>query len=158
MTSLKIAVGTFFGTGFLPKAPGTWGSLCTLPVVYATGYFFGSPGLYFFTGIAVLLSLWSASAVEKAYGPDPSVFVMDEVAGQSLVFLITGLYLSVWSDFLLLTGGFLLFRFFDITKPLGINALQKLPGKFGILADDLLAGLYSLVLLEGLYFVLATYA
>jgi phosphatidylglycerophosphatase A len=73
---------------------------------------------------------------------------MDEAAGQAVVFLFSG-FAGVNNDPIwVLFAGFVLFRFFDIIKPLGIDRLQKVPGNFGILVDDLLAGLYALVCLE----------
>ena len=83
---------------------------------------------------------------------------MDECAGQTIPFLFTSFSFATSASFIsssdlwILATGFLLFRFFDIKKPLGVNQLQNLPGKFGILADDLLAGVYALVVLEGLKF------
>lgn len=148
MNSFKLAIGTFLGIGHLPFAPGTWGSLATLPIIYLIGTTSGSYGILAFVIVAVALSLWCAPAAEKRYGKDPSQFVADEIAGQSIVFLMADFTATHLQTFLVLFSGFILFRVFDIIKPLGINALQNLPGKFGILADDILAGIYALVLLE----------
>jgi len=148
MSSLKLALGTLFGIGRLPFAPGTWGSLVTLPVVFLIG---GSAGFYaimVFIIFSGTLSLWCAPAAEKKFGEDPSQFILDELTGQSIVFLLADFTAAPIQLFMVLLSGFILFRFFDIIKPLGINALQKLPGKFGILADDILAGFYALVILE----------
>lgn len=146
--SAKIAAGTFLGTGLLPKAPGTWGSFFTLPLIYASAMIsphFGIPALILIT---IVLSLWSAGKNIERFGEDPPQFVMDECAGQSLVFLPAAIIFSVIPDLFQLITGFFLFRLFDIIKPLGIDRLQNFPGKFGILADDLLAGLYALICLE----------
>ena len=148
MNSLKLALGTLFGIGRLPIAPGTWGSLATLPVVFLIGW---SAGIYAITVLIIfscILSLWCASAAEEKFGKDPSQFILDELAGQSVVFLMVDFTAPPLQVSTVLLLGFILFRVFDIMKPLGINALQKLPGKFGILADDILAGIYALVLLE----------
>ena len=148
MNSLKLALGTLFGIGRLPIAPGTWGSLATLPVVFLIGW---SAGIYAITVLIIfscILSLWCASAAEEKFGKDPSQFILDELAGQSVVFLLTDFSAPPLQIITVLLSGFILFRVFDIMKPLGINALQKLPGKFGILADDILAGIYALVILE----------
>lgn len=157
MKPFKVLIGTGLGAGYLPKAPGTWGSLLTLPAVYIVAFFFGTTGLLLLLITTIILSLWTASEAEEKFGPDPAQFVMDESAGQVMVFLIADLHFTFSHDILILAAGFILFRFFDITKPLGVNALQKLPGKFGILADDLLAGFYSLILLEGIIYLLSAY-
>jgi len=148
MNSLKLALGTLFGIGRLPAAPGTWGSLATLPVVFLIGW---SAGIYAIAALIIfssILSLWCAPAAEERFGKDPSQFILDELAGQSVVFLLVDFTAPLVQLLFVFFTGFVLFRIFDIIKPLGINALQKLPGKFGILADDILAGFYALVILE----------
>lgn len=148
MSSFKVLLGTLFGVGNLPKAPGTWGSLVTLPFIYLVFWLSPQFGvLILFIG-TVLLSLWTSDATADIYGEDPAQFVMDEAAGQTLVFIATPFLFTTGPDLFLLLTGFLLFRFFDVKKPLGINKLQDLPGKYGILADDLLAGIYSIILLK----------
>jgi len=147
MRSFKLFLGTLFGAGNLPKAPGTWGSLVTLPLIYLAFWLSPQVGILILLIGTILLSLWTSDTAVEKYGEDPGQFVMDEAAGQSLVFIASPFIFSAGHDLLLLFIGFLLFRFFDIKKPLGINNVQNLHGKFGILADDLLAGLYSLLLL-----------
>lgn len=148
MNGVKTGIGTLLGTGLLPGAPGTWGSLFSLPLIYVSAIYTPPYGIFLFLLIAVILSLWSAPAAVRQYGQDPPQFVMDECAGQTVVFLSTGFLFTPYPDILLLFTGFILFRIFDILKPLGIDSVQKLPGKFGILADDLLAGFYALICLE----------
>jgi len=148
MIGLKLAIGTLFGSGLLPKAPGTWGSLCTLPLIYGAWLLspvYGIPALVL---LASILSLWSSPAAVRKYGDDPPQFVMDEAAGQALVFAATSFTYGIAGNLTWLLVGFILFRIFDILKPLGIDRLQKLHGNFGILADDLLAGVYALASLE----------
>lgn len=148
MKKLKVLLGTLFGVGLLPKAPGTWGSLFTLPLIYLAylaSPLFGIAGLIL---IASLLSLWTSGASVEKFGEDPGEFVLDETAGQAVVFLATSFNDTAGINLTMLFAGFLLFRIFDILKPLGIDALQKLPGKFGILTDDLAAGIYALICLE----------
>lgn len=106
-----------------------------------------------FSVICSLISLWVSPYFEQEFGDDPGVLVIDEWAGQSLVFLTIGLTGSLSTDFSVLLAGFLLFRFFDIIKPLGIKKVQDLKGGTGILADDLLAGLYALISLKTLIFL-----
>lgn len=146
--NIKLLFGTLFGTGFLPNAPGTWGSFVTLPVIYAVAYFFPIFGIPIFFLTSCVLSMLCAEEAQKAYGNDPSQFVMDEAAGQSLVFILSSFTFVFVIDLWTLTIGFIFFRFFDILKPLGVDKLQKMPGEIGILADDLLAGVYALICLQ----------
>lgn len=147
MQRTKIWIGTLFGAGLIPFAPGTWGSFFTLPFIYFAAVLHPGFGLYALLLLTILFSLWCTDENVQKFGNDPGQFVMDESAGQTVVFLAVSFH-QAGSDLLILLAGFLLFRLFDILKPLGIKAVEKLPGKFGILADDLLAGLYALICLE----------
>lgn len=143
MDRLKTVIGSGFGSGRLPVAPGTWGSLIALIPIYLCFHFGSNITLLIFVVIASVLTLWSADACTRKWGPDPGQMVMDEWAGQALVFIP---FLSVgtfYTDLILFLGGFLLFRLFDIWKPLGISHLDRIQGAWGILLDDLLAGLYT---------------
>lgn len=148
MEPVKTGIGTLFGAGLLPKAPGTWGSFFSLPLIYLAAAWIPGYGVLLFFVAACILSVWSAPAAVEKYGQDPPQFVMDECAGQAFVFITTGFYFTSYADIILLLAGFILFRLFDILKPFGIDSVQKLPGKFGILADDLLAGFYAWICLE----------
>lgn len=148
LSSPKILVGTLMGTGHIPKAPGTWASLVTLPLLYLSWLISPEWGIPAFTLFAIFLSLWSADDNIREFGDDPPQFVMDECAGQSLVFVPFALLHSSFPDLFYLFTGFFLFRVFDILKPFGVDHLQKLPGKFGILSDDLLAGMYAMICTE----------
>ena len=157
MNSVKIWTGTLFGAGLLPYGPGTWGSLVSLPVIYFTAIYFPVYGLYLLAAVTIALSLWATPANEQRYGEDPPQFVIDEAAGQTVTFLAVSFHYSFTQDVVILAIGFFLFRIFDILKPLGINKLQSLRGKYGVLFDDLLAGLYALIILEILHKVLPTF-
>ncbi len=143
---VRLFICTFAGVGFFPKAPGTAASFAAILILY----FFPMP----LTGIAVLMlilflaGLMAIPGVEARYGTDPGLIVIDEVIGQwvSLLFLPH----TVW----ILALAFVLFRIFDIFKPLGIDALQKLPGAYGVLLDDILAGFYSFILIQLLLLVM----
>jgi len=89
-----------------------------------------------------IAGVWSSSIVESVWGKDPSRVVIDEVAGMAVGLL----YLPVNVKYLLVA--FILFRFFDIVKPLFIRKMEQLPGGWGIMADDLLAGLYTNMLMH----------
>lgn len=154
MNRLKILLGTFFGAGLLPKAPGTWGSFCTLPIIYISYWLSPQFGLIFLLITTIVLSLWTAGQNVTEFGEDPPQFVMDEAAGQTVVFLTISFHFTWMNDLLLLIAGFILFRIFDIIKPLGIKKVEALTGKYGILADDLIAGFYALILLETILYLI----
>lgn len=153
MNALKYAIGTGFYSGRFPKAPGTAGSFFFLIPLYFI-LPFNYIGLNVFVVIATsALSLWVAPYFEARFSKDPGILVMDEWAGQSLSFLTIMFTGTPQNHILILLIGFALFRFFDILKPLGIKKVQNLPGGWGILVDDLLAGLYTLICLESLIFI-----
>lgn len=144
----EILTGSVLGIGFIPFAPGTFASLLSLIPLGFILWHSGREGLIMYIILTSLLTIWAAKRYEKQYGHDAKSFVMDEWAGQGLVFLFIPLTGEI-TDFMILLGtGFLLFRFFDIVKPAGINSLQKIPEGFGILLDDVLAGIYALICLH----------
>ncbi|WP_232803075.1 phosphatidylglycerophosphatase A family protein [Gracilimonas amylolytica] len=152
VNKLKLLLGTGFYSGLLPKAPGTFGSLAALILIYPILQEQDLTYLIMFTVLSSLISLWVSPFFEQTYAEDPGQLVADEWAGQSLVFLTIPLSGSLNGDMTILLAGFMLFRFFDIVKPLGIHSIQKYKGGIGILADDLLAGLYALICLKTLIF------
>ena len=135
------------GLGWIPKAPGTWGSLGTVLVALP---FLGSPllawtcvGLLVLAGSLACL-LWGGRAVRPDGRGDPGWVVADEVAGQALALagaVPTVLAQGLTSAWWLVAAAFVLFRVFDITKPGPVRRLERLPGGLGVLADDLGAGL-----------------
>ena len=141
---------TFFGSGASPKAPGTVGSLAAIAV--AGGLFAaGVPAGPWFAGLAIamaVLHLAVGDRIEEVFGThDPGAVVSDEVCGQWLAFAFP-LATVPWPWALAI--GFGLFRLFDITKVAGVRRLERLPGKWGVLLDDVLAGFYAGVILWGL--------
>ncbi len=150
MQKLKPIIGSFFYAGFLPNAPGTWGSFFALFPIYFVGMYAPWYGMAIFTLVCSLLTLWVSEECEKVWGGDPSPLVMDEFAGQGMAFIAIPFWSTTISPIMLLLLGFLFFRFFDISKILGVDKLQKLPGGWGILVDDLLAGLYAFFCLYAL--------
>lgn len=150
MDRLKKVLGTSFFLGYLPVAPGTWASLGALIPIYFIITYSGYAGLLIAVILFSIATIWSADVCEKEWGKDPAKVVMDEWAGQSLTFLF---FLFPYTVFIqhfviILVAGFILFRIFDILKPLGVHKIQKIPGGWGILLDDLLAGLYANICLE----------
>ncbi len=134
MKALARFIATLGPVGSVPIAPATAGSA----VVVLAGYFVPVPAL----GLALLLILactalavWSAGEAESSLGHDAKPIVIDEVVGQSLALLFVP-----HSPFAFLAA-FVLFRVFDIWKPLGAREIQRLPGGWGVVADDVVAGL-----------------
>jgi len=135
---------TFFYSGLLPVAPGTWGSLFTLPVVYFLAM--KNIDIIVFSFVIVVLFFigwWAADGydvITKEH--DNKQIVIDEVVGQ-MITLLPVYYLNE-SSLLLYLIAFVLFRFFDITKVLGIKYLDReIVGGLGVMLDDVLAGVYA---------------
>lgn len=140
MRKLRYFIATFFWSGFVPFAPGTAGSLLA-----AAFYWFlplSSRTWLIIILIAFGLGIWVSEFMEKERGPDPGLVVIDEAAGQWLT------YLFLPKSLLILGSGFLIFRIFDIWKPFPINKSQNLPAGWGIMSDDILAGVYANLTLQ----------
>ncbi|HKP37171.1 MAG TPA: phosphatidylglycerophosphatase A [Pyrinomonadaceae bacterium] len=160
---LALAIATC-GVGYLPLAPGTLGSLVGVGLyltIWAGFYQFLSERalssklttLFVFTPLMALmllvtfvvtmLGIWAASRTEKLQQKkDPSIVVIDEVAGQMIALLSGPFWLPTWWAIL---SAFILFRAFDIWKPYPIRRLEALEGGLGIMGDDVLAGVYALI-------------
>jgi phosphatidylglycerophosphatase A len=134
-------LGTWFGTGLLPLAPGTWGSLAALPCAWAIRSLSGVAGLAVAAGIIFAAGCWASAKIAKASPVrDPGAIVIDEVAGQWFTLLPAAL------DPLSYSLAFLLFRIFDIWKPWPVRwADRHIEGGLGIMLDDLLAAVYAVV-------------
>lgn len=142
------------GTGFIPFASGTWGSLAAVALYaglwYAVAALAGTRagleavtagGVVMFSIISIAWGPWALSA----YGPDPAEFTLDEFAGQwvALLVLPVGLGAPLIVVAAALAGQFCLFRIFDIVKPPPARQLERWPAGWGVLCDDLAAGLYA---------------
>jgi phosphatidylglycerophosphatase A len=205
--ALAILIATALGVGYIPKAPGTFGSLVGVITIFLSAVFFLRPRHYadllslhplvdstlmdkhflvpgsdihdaamwlpLFCALALLFFLaivgvWCSSlAAEYAGVKDPQHVVIDEVAGQHLTLVLplipialpnlaAHMDFSVYAIFAALSlvnwkyllAGFLLFRLFDVWKPFPIRRMENLPGGWGIMADDWLAGVYAAILLR----------
>ena len=155
---MKRLLASCFGLGRLPLAPGTWGSL---PVVFIFGFvcYMGVSAASASIMMAVLALagsvvcvMFAPSVMETTGKIDPRQVVADEFAGQAVTFLPAAFLITpdaAAGRILAVTlAGFLLFRLFDIVKPWPIRLLEKLPAGWGILADDIMAGVYAGVLLQ----------
>ena len=136
------------GAGYFPLAPGTAGSALGLALVIAFRQTSLRPlwlgvSLAALAGLLFAVGVWSGGKAEKVFGRvDPGQVVIDEVAGQILTFVATPRV-----GWIGLMVGFILFRVFDIVKPFPARRAERLPGGWGIMLDDVIAGLYSLTVL-----------
>jgi len=139
-------LATWFGSGLLPWAPGTWGSLAAVPFGVALFWLSGPFGLLAATVAVFIIGLWASHAYEQVMAiKDPGAIVIDEVAGQWLVLIPAGL------NPVFIALAFVLFRAFDVAKPWPVSwADRHLKGAFGIMADDIIAGLYAMAVLYAL--------
>ena len=145
MTSLSNAaarvIATWFGCGHAPIAPGTAGSLAALAIAIAAHQLFGS-GRETFLILSILLlgpGIWSAGVVARLENKeDPGLVVVDEVIGQWIT--LCGASTFNWKTWL---AALALFRALDVWKPPPARQLENLPGGVGIVADDVMAGLYG---------------
>ena len=130
---------TWFGSGLLPKAPGTWGSLAALPFAWGLARAGGWPLLLAASLVCFLVGWWASAVYVRRTGEDdPSEVVIDEVAGQWLVLA------AAPTDPLFYAVGFALFRVLDITKPWPARwADRNVHGGLGVMLDDMLAAAYG---------------
>lgn len=142
---------SFFGSGYLRPAPGTWGSLVTLPAAWVIHLIGGPALLALFIGGAFIVGL-KATKLEISTGEDhdPSWIVIDEVVGQSIALLPVAIGASaVGADPLRLWPGivaaFLLFRLFDITKPWLVGQADRRGDAMGVMLDDVWAGIFAAI-------------
>jgi phosphatidylglycerophosphatase A len=159
---VALAIATAFGLGYLPKAPGTWGSLGGTAISLGLTWLFSRKTLeyarlernanfwtlgltpayviYVIVVLVAALGVYAADRAAKYAGKeDPQFVVIDEVSGQMLTYFSPWTVLN-WKSWLL---GFILFRVFDIWKPFPARQAESLPGGLGIMADDWIAGIYA---------------
>lgn len=145
-------LATYFGLGLSPKAPGTVGSLGTLPLAFVVAYFWGTAGILVAAIFSFFIGVWAThEVISKQEEKDPSSVVIDEVAGQLLAFTFVGdlLYHNT-NAWLVYLAGFVLFRFFDIVKLGPVKwADTKLKNAWGVMLDDVFAGIIAGAFLVG---------
>lgn len=133
---------TGLGIGYIGKGSGTYASIACCVVWYLLVNGYPSIPALATTVIITIIGIWSSTIVEKIWGQDPQRVVIDEIAGMC----VTLLFLPVNVKYLI--AGLVLFRFFDIIKPLGIRKMERLKGGWGIMFDDVLAGIYANLILQ----------
>ncbi len=136
-------VTTVFGIGYVGKGGGTIAAIfyCIIWLFLPAGY---TQGMWqvVLTIFIILLGVWSSNHVDLIWGKDSSKVVIDEVAGMAISLLY------VPQNIKYVGIALVLFRFFDIIKPFGIKKLENLPKGWGVMADDVLAGIYSLIIIQ----------
>jgi phosphatidylglycerophosphatase A len=138
---IAFLIGTWFGCGYAPVAPGTAGSLAAVLIAIALHYYGGHDRatLLLLTAILLAPGIWAAGVVERQTNQtDPHIVVVDEVLGQWIT--LAGAATFNWRTWL---AAFALFRLLDVWKPAPVRQLERLPGGWGIVADDVMAGLYG---------------
>lgn len=140
-------IATSLGAGFLPVCPGTWGALVGI-ILWLPLYIWASVSVTLWVTVAAVViftiaGTWASDVAERYWGKDPVVACIDETVGQWLTLLPVTPLCPWWEIVLALA----LFRFFDIFKPLGIRKTEKLPGGWGMMADDILAGIYGAIII-----------
>jgi phosphatidylglycerophosphatase A len=136
-------IASWFGSGFLPGAPGTWGSLAALPFAWLIATYAGAWPLLLAANILFYIG-WMAAhvAIRGQSDHDPGWIVVDEIVGQWITLFALPLNLFAYAI------GFALFRLFDIWKPWPIRAVERrCGGGFGIMIDDVLAAIYALIVI-----------
>jgi phosphatidylglycerophosphatase A len=146
---------TWFYTGCIAGAPGTWGALGTLPLAYVLHWQFGHLSLLYAALILYLLGTWATHQyLRQTSSKDPSEVVIDEVVGQLIAlwpvsFILTlsetAPHIVYWPTWV---AAFALFRFFDILKPWPIRKFEQIKGAHGVMIDDVIAGLFAAIVLS----------
>ena len=135
-----------FGTGFIRPAPGTWGTIAAAIIFAVIDLTLPFLKPIFWILLFILGLLWIGD-IENDLGNDAPQIVIDEFIGIGIVLIFMTFNWLHW------LAAISIFRIFDIIKPLGINELQKMPGAAGIIFDDVLAGIYTLIFITGLMYL-----
>lgn len=139
-------IGSGFYTGYIPYASGTFGSLAALLIYLIPGFedpFILIPSIIIFT----FYGIYIGSKFEMVYGVDPAECTVDEVVGMWISLLF------VPKEIGYLLAAFLIWRILDILKPFPARQMEKLHGGLGIMMDDVIAGIYALILIHLIIFI-----
>ncbi len=150
---LPTIIGTGFGSGFWPWGPGTAGALTGMLIWYALSFMLNSTLLFAVTLSCIVVFTIAVTLAVRRLSPfwcsDPQKVVIDEMVGVWVPLLAVPA-----SDIWLALASFVLFRLFDILKPLGIRTLDRRKGAFYVMADDILAGVYSLIIIVAVQWII----
>jgi len=144
MKKFSVLISTLFGIGYFPKAPGTAGSFVAMIIYYfvAVTWNIHWSLIYGFLLIITLISVFLINIAEHDLGQDSPKIVIDELIG----YFVAVLFLP--KNLFVLFIAFVIFRVFDIIKPEPVNISQKLPGGWGVITDDIIAGIYTNMLMQ----------
>ncbi len=150
---LPTIIGTGFGSGFWPWGPGTAGALTGMLIWYALSFMLNSTLLFAVTLSCIVVftiaGTWAVRRLSPFWGSDPQKVFIDEMVGVWVPLLAVPA-----SDIWLALASFVLFRLFDILKPFGIRTLDRRKGAFYVMADDILAGVYSLIIIVAVQWII----
>ncbi len=138
---IKLFLGTGFLSGYFPKAPGTFGSIFALIIFLIPGfenYLIIIPSIL----LSILIGVPLGNYFEQKFGKDPSIFTLDEFIGTWITFLFLP------KTTIIIIVGFLIWRILDITKPFPANKVESIKGGWGIILDDIISGMYSLLIMH----------
>lgn len=142
-----------FGSEFWPWGPGTAGALTGMLIWYALSFMLNSTLLFAVTLSCIVVftiaGTWAVRRLSPFWGSDPQKVVIDEMVGVWVPLLAVPA-----SDIWLALASFVLFRLFDILKPFGIRTLDRRKGAFYVMADDILAGVYSLIIIVAVQWII----
>ena len=141
LNSLEKILGSGFYTGYLPKAPGTFGSFAAL-VIYLIPGFENPSFMILFISLFILIGVPIADKFEVVYGKDPSQCTIDEIVGMWITLLFVPK--KIWFIGL----AFIIWRVMDIIKPFPAGKLESIKGGWGIMLDDIIAGIYSFIIVQ----------
>ncbi len=152
-----VIISTGFGTGFIPGAPGTYAAFLALVIWYVFYLTVSATALLWITVALIVLNMavgvWTSNVMERYWGEDPRTVVIDEFIGvwiPCLVCITPDKMHTLW----LSVAGFALFRVIDIFKPLGCRKMERFGGGWGVMLDDVLAGVYALIIVVAMRAVL----
>ena len=140
---LHKTIASVLGIGYIGKGGGTVAALfyCIIWLLLPVG-FSSTAWQVIVTFLLIAIGIWSGNVVDENWGKDSSKVVIDEVAGMAITLLYAPQ--NIWYA----VAGLIAFRFFDILKPLGIKKLEKWPKGWGVMADDVLAGIYAFIVIQ----------
>ncbi len=143
------AVATVFGIGFLPGAPGTWGSLAAVAAWVGLQHVIPTTGIILITVFLFFIGVWITDHVARHEADeDPAEIVLDEWVGQWIPLWV----IPATPEYII--GALILFRIFDVAKPWPVSLYDNVSGGWGIMLDDIAAGVYALLILKGIMFIL----
>lgn len=147
-----MTMANWFGTGNVPKLPGTIGTLGAVPLVIMVSFLRSNLYYMIFTALFLVFSIYISHEAEKEYGEkDAQNIVIDEVLGYLVTMSFVDLIgVDLKQAALRLGIGFILFRIFDITKLGPIQKVQGVKGGLGVVLDDLIAGIIACIILNGI--------